>query len=328
MRSSSLVLSLACSLLIASGCGDDGDATSSTGGSAATGGSGGSGGDGASGGGGAGTGGAPEPCTNVASNPANATCILEVRGRVVDEQGAGVGEKLVSACGPENCNPGETDTSGDFVIDVGLNIVSEEYSTLLHGRPTKAAFYFQLPLDPGGEMIEMGELVVLELPADGPLLTVKTDDAGSPAQSVTSNGVTLEVEAGVSIVLDVEDVISGDEGKEFKVVEVPPSLHSNYVGLTTGIVSLFAFSPFDVSFQDDAGDAAKARVILPNTTGLAANAPVEVLVLGSFLFPDYVFPATFEPVATGKVSADGLTIELDPGEGLDIVTWVGVREAQ
>jgi hypothetical protein len=37
-------------------------------------------------------------------------------------------------------------------------------------------------------------------------------------------------------------------------------------------------------------------------------------------------PAVFHPVATGSVSADGTTITMDTGEGLELLTWVAIVE--
>jgi hypothetical protein len=50
-----------------------------------------------------------------------------------------------------------------------------------------------------------------------------------------------------------------------------------------------------------------------------------VLALGSYLDVAWVRPATFEPVATARVSADGSRIELDAGQGIRRLTWIGLR---
>jgi hypothetical protein len=58
---------------------------------------------------------------------------------------------------------------------------------------------------------------------------------------------------------------------------------------------------------------------------LAAAAPVEILALGSYTFPDWITPAAFEVVATGSVSSDGTRIEMDAGEGVPHLTWLAIR---
>src|SRR5262245_40425399 len=96
------------------GCGDDAGSTGA-GGSAGNAGMGGSGASGGSGGQG-GDGGAPTMCTDEPA--AGTSCILDVSGQIVDEAQAAVGERLVTVCGAVACNPGNSDTGGDFKVDV------------------------------------------------------------------------------------------------------------------------------------------------------------------------------------------------------------------
>lgn len=327
----SRLLSLGAALVVwmCSGCGDSG-ASDGSGGAGAQASGGGAGGD--SGGGDTGGQGGEAPCTEDPSTiPEGGVCILGVDGRVIDEAGAGIEGLLVSVCGPQACNPGETLRDGSFRVDVGFHLVPGDYSATAHVRfLNKTSFYFRLPVDATGPDVVIGDLLTLDLPADGPSLVVATDDAGAPAQSVTSNGVTLEVDEGVQVALDVEDVIEGAEGKKFRALSVPPALHADFVDASLGIASLYAFRPFDASFYQEGMSSTprKARLVFPNEAGLAAGAAVELLALGSYLFADWVTPAVFEPVATGTVSADGTQIELDPGEGFEHLTWVGIRPAR
>jgi hypothetical protein len=314
-------------MLACSGCGDD-----VAGGGSGTGAATSTGGAGAGGSGNAGGQGGDAPCAEDPSTiPEGAICLLQVDGRVVDEAGAGIDGLLVSVCGPQACNPGETQGDGSFTVDVGFHLVTGDYSAIAHVRSlNKTSFYFRLPIDAPGPEITVGELLTLDLPTDGPSLVVATDDAGAPAQSVTSNGVTLEVDDGVQIALDVEDVIEGEEGKKFRALSVPPALHASFVDPSLGVAALYAFRPFDVTFHEE-GDVfalQKARLILPNDAALPAGSAVQILALGSYLFADWVFPGAFEPVATATVSPDGTQIVLDAGEGLEHLTWVAVVPVQ
>jgi hypothetical protein len=166
------------------------------------------------------------------------------------------------------------------------------------------------------------------MPASGPDLVVDTDRMGAPAQTVTSNDVTLEVDEGISINLGFDDAILGEEGKKFKALEVPTAHHARYVDPSLDVELLYAFYPFEARFRlaSDTTQLAPVRLSFPNTAGWAPDAEVEFLALGSYLFPEWVAAATFEVVAEGRVSGDGLRITLNEGDGFPYLTWVGLRE--
>jgi hypothetical protein len=245
---------------------------------------------------------------------------------MVDENRMPIPSLYATVCG-SICFSGDSDRGGRFTVPVGAHIPLAQYSVLPHARPVRVGFYFQLPTGAAGPVIDVGDLPVPVMPADGPVLVVKTDMAGAPAQSVTSGDVTLEVEAGIQIELDVDEVAEKEIGKKFRTLSVPKSLESSFVDPALGIVALYALAPFDASFRRVSDDSESvARLSFNNSAGLPAGAAVEVLALGSYLDFAWVPPATFAPVATGRVSADGTSIQLDPGQGVKRLTWVGVRE--
>jgi hypothetical protein len=66
-------------------------------------------------------------------------------------------------------------------------------------------------------------------------------------------------------------------------------------------------------------------VILKNSAALPASSAVDFMVLGddySSLPPNVGLLAV---AASGHVSADGQTIQTDPGEGISDITWLAVR---
>ena len=81
---------------------------------------------------------------------------------------------------------------------------------------------------------------------------VKTDRAGAPAQRVTSGDVTLEVDAGVLIELDVEDVAAGEEGKRFRVATISAALRPKLADPALNLFALYALSPFESAFSNEA----------------------------------------------------------------------------
>ncbi len=231
---------------------------------------------------------------------------------------------VASVCGPV-CFYGETDDTGAFTVTVNTRVQPPLYSVLVHGRPSRTSYYVRLPADAEGD-VTVGDVLLLELPPTGPELIVKSDKLGAPAQTLESDGTSLDVAEGVAVKLDVEDIVLQDEGKQFRALRVPPEHHSAFVSQSLGVEMLFAFTPFEAAFVDDAGAPARARLTFSNPVWPAGTA-VEFLALGSYLFADWVEPATFEVVATGTVTvtADGNRVEMDPGEGIEYLTWLGVR---
>jgi hypothetical protein len=258
--------------------------------------------------------------------PAGAVCITHVDGRALDEQGNAVKSKtLVSACGPAQCNPGFTDDTGHFDIPVGLHLDPRIYSAQVHVRPDQAAFYYPLPKAATGPIVHLGDLRVLPMPASGPALDVNR--AGVPAQSVTSGDVTLDVPGGVYVRLDVESNRAAALGKEFRALTIPDAFLKDFVDPGLGVKALYAFEPFEASFETATTPATQVNVRLSfaNTSKMAPGTPIDVLALGSYIYPDWIPAAAFAKVAKGHVSADGSRVDLDPGEGLPYLTWVAVR---
>lgn len=343
------------SLVLAAGCGSSssGGSGTSTGGTTSSGGESSTGGSTAATGGVTGTGGGttatggttsagtggssgtstdagePTRCDDDAGGVADAVCVYGINGRVIDQSGAPVATRdLVSACGPANCNPGFTNSAGKFLIPVGFHLITSGYSVQVHVRPDFAAFYYALPASSPGPNIDMGDLRVLAMPTTGPLLQV--DRAGTPAQSVTSSDVTLHVGDGVYVRLDVEsDAAPGDTGKQFRVLRIPDALMSEYTAGTTGIAAMYAIEPFESSFEVGGmpNDAVKVQLSFANATNLPASSAVDVLELGSYVYPDWITPAQFTKVASAHVSADGKTIAMDAGEGVLHLTWAALKPA-
>ncbi len=85
------------------------------------------------------------------------------------------------------------------------------------------------------------------------------------------------------------------------------------------MVALWALAPFNLLASP------KLAVRVANRTGMAPNAAVDFVVMGQ---EGLVAPLTAGRAivaAAGHVSADGMSITTDPGEGISYVTWLGVR---
>ncbi|HVW27305.1 MAG TPA: hypothetical protein VHC69_18195 [Polyangiaceae bacterium] len=269
----------------------------------------------------------PAACAgDAAALPSGARCILHIDGRAIDENGAPIApHTLASACGPEQCAPGYTASDGSFAIPVGVHLDPSLYSVELHVRPDQAAFYFALPKNAPGPIVDMGALRVLPMPPHGPLLDVNPN--GAAAQTVASGDVTLDVPEGVYVRLDVESNLAGDHGREFRALTIASRFIDEFADGIAGLRAVYALEPFESSFEYPGAHPMPALVRLSfvNTAAIAAGAAVDVLALGTYVYPEWVTPAALEKVASAHVSADGSRIELDPGEGLPHLTWIALR---
>lgn len=245
----------------------------------------------------------------------------DVSGRFVDPNGDPPPEGFgASVCGPV-CYISQTDATGDFTVSIGDVVDLAAYSTLPHGRPLIAGFYFALPEDAPGPHIALGDLPLIPMPEDGPSITL----TGGAAQTLTSGPATLLVDAGVKTLLEFDDVAAGDSGKKFRAVQVDPSIMGRYV--PAGMSAVFALGPFESS-ETSGGTPVLTRLRFDNTADLPAGTRVEYLALGTYLHPDWIPPGHFSKVATGAVSADGKSLALDDGQGFQYLTWVAVRTVE
>ena len=95
--------------------------------------------------------------------------------------------------------------------------------------------------------------------------------------------------------------------------------HAPAFAVSALVSSVYALAPFDLV------STSKMPVQIPNRTGLAAGSAVEFVAMGDQVFLDPFTGGLPIVAALGHVSADGLTVATDPGEGLLFLTWFGVR---
>ncbi len=246
--------------------------------------------------------------------------VKTVTGRFLDPNGnpPSSADFTVSVCGPI-CYFGDSASDGSFSTPIGARIDLSQYSALPHGRPYIAGFYFALPTDAPGPAIDLGDLRIIPMPQDG----APIDPTGATAQTLTSGPVTLDIAQGLGTHLEFDDLAAAAAGSEFRAVTVDPHLMGRFVPQDAD--AIIALGPFE-SYEFDAGsNVVPTHLTFANTAGLAPGKAVEFLALGTYLHPDWIPPAEFTSVATGRVSADGARIDLDAGEGLLYLTWVAIR---
>jgi hypothetical protein len=256
---------------------------------------------------------AAAPCSAPPSmRPDGGTCVLEATGTVEDLAGTPLPHLVMTMCSPALCYGSQANDAGVYTIAVGDFINTGEYAVHADGRPDHAVDYHRLTV---------GEPQVIDVDMHIPALPPSTvslpaDDAGAPA-TVTVGDVTLQVAAGTAFNLDVEDY-GIPAGRLFRVVSVPLASAPSYAA-ANNVAAIYAMAPSGATPSQPMG------VVLANSAALPASAGVDFLVLSDNYFDDPPTVGELQVQATGHVSADGMTIATDPGQGILEITWLAVR---
>jgi hypothetical protein len=263
-------------------------------------------------GGGADAGGLPS-CSDDAGAPDGATCVVEAKGTVTDLSGVPLPNIVMTLCGSQ-CYGIPSDDAGAYAIPVGTFLPTAEYAIHADGRPDHAVDYLRLTANEPPVIT-----ATMRLPTFPPSDVVLPPD-GAPASSVTVGDLTLVIAAGTTFNLDIEDYGTGNVGRTLRVAAVPPANAPAYAKAASAD-TIYALAPSHCLPSIPMG------VVLKNSAGLPASAAVDLLVLGDDYFSTPPSVGILSVQATGHVSADGMTIQTDPGQGIDELTWLAVRKA-
>jgi hypothetical protein len=134
---------------------------------------------------------------------------------------------------------------------------------------------------------------------------------------VTVGDVTLQIAAGTTFDLDIEDFGTA-AGRTLRVAPVPLASAPAYAA-ANHVDAIYVLAP------SGAKPSLPMGVALRNAAGLPAGSAVDVFVLSDdyFSVPPTVGALLLQ--ATAHVSADGTTIQTDPGQGINEITWLAVR---
>jgi len=257
---------------------------------------------------------AAAPCSAPpADRPDGGTCVLEATGTVEDLSATPLPDLVMTMCSPAICYGTRADDAGVYVVPVGDFIVTADYAVHADGRPDHAVDYHRLAA---------GEPQVIDVDMHIPALPPSTvslppDEAGAPS-SVTVGDVTLQVAAGTTFTLDVEDYGIA-AGRLLRVAAVPLASAPSYAA-ANNVAVIYAMAPSGATPSQPMG------VSLRNPAGLPASAGVDFLVLSDDYFDNPPTVGQLLVQATGHVSADGTTITTDPGQGITEITWLAVRQ--
>ena len=243
--------------------------------------------------------------------PDGGTCVLEATGTVYDLAGTALPDLVMTMCSPAVCYGTRADDAGVYAVPVGDFLLTQEYAVHADGRPDHAVDYFRLgPSEPQVIKVDM------HLPTLPPS-TVSLPPDGAPAGTVTVGDVTLQVAAGTTFDLDIED-FGTDAGRIFRVAPVALTDAPAYAA-ANNVDAIYALAPSGAKPSQPMG------VLLRNAAALPASAAVDILVLSDDYFTDPPSVGTLVLAAAAHVSADGATIQTDPGEGIGEITWLAVR---
>jgi hypothetical protein len=255
------------------------------------------------------------PCTEPPdARPEGATCVLEATGNIEDLSGAPLDKIVMTLCGSQ-CYGTQSSANGAYVIaPVGAYLPTQNYAIHADGRPDHAVDYFRLTANEPSVIT-----TTMRLPALPPSSVLLPPD-GAPASSVTVGDLTLVIADGTTFDLDIEDFSNGDAGRALRVAAVPLASAPSYA-TAANVDAIYALAP------SGAVPSVKMGVVLKNGAALPASAAVDLLVLGDDYFSTPPNVGTLAVAAAAHVSADGQTIQTDPGEGIAKITWLAVRKA-
>jgi hypothetical protein len=226
------------------------------------------------------------------------TCVQEAKGSVEDLSGVPLQSLVMTFCGSQ-CYGTQSDDAGAYAIHAD-------------GRPDHAVDYLRLTADEPPIITATMRLPTL------PPSSVQLPPDGSPASSITVGDLTLVVADGTTFDLDIEDY-GTTAGRTLRVASVPLASAPSYA-TAANVDAIYALAPSGCVPSIPMG------VILKNSAALPASAAVDLLVLGDNYFSTPPNVGTLSVQATGHVSADGQTIQTDPGQGIDEITWLAVRK--
>ncbi|HVU04279.1 MAG TPA: hypothetical protein VHE30_21120 [Polyangiaceae bacterium] len=260
-----------------------------------------------------GSGGAPSTCDGPGYGTGNATTAFShLSATVKDLDGNPVPDVPAQACGINLCLNGTTSASGTVAIDQSADLVRPAFK---YGGGQHFA-KFALPLT-GDTAIHVDLGDVRTVAFDAPELGAPV----VPGTAATSHGVSLLLPAGGSYAPDPIDYDTADL-KKFRAASIPVAEAPSAVDPSLGFSIVVALTPSGAVLCPN------AKLSVPNSAGLPAGTAVEFFVHGTEVQEDFAPYGGFAKVSGGAVTADGSAVETADGEGLPILSVVGIRAAR
>jgi len=226
------------------------------------------------------------------------------RGTAVDADGQPLVAEPVQVCGINICLFETTNANGEVTVAQGEDPLDTPLFKVGDGL-VRAKIGYSLP--EGDEPQVDGTTIDL----------VDSGTALATGASAEADGVVLTIADDAAVGLNLLEF--GGAGEDTFRAAVVPSNLTDTIAPGEGFAIVVALGPHETLF------CPSAAIEIPNDTDLAAGTAVEIvqqgLEIGSY-FTEY---GTWERVALGHVSDDGATIVTDEGQGLPILSSIGVR---
>ncbi len=247
------------------------------------------------------------PCGNPSKAKPGEECLIDITGKIIDEQGQGIGKQFLSACAGI-CIAGNAKDDGTFALTPNLYVKAKDFALLVHGCPELGSYAVRLPPLANGHIAFPQPLLVRKMPTGGPTLAL--DDS---AQTQQSGDVTLTLEAGTQVVLNECD------DPHFQVLTVADPKTLPFIDPAAVPDLLYGFSPYEVHFTKKL-----AQLSFKNTPKWPKGTTLDVLSLQGLL--EAIPAGGFEKVATAHISDDEKSIVLDQGQGISYLTWIALKK--
>ena len=247
-------------------------------------------------------------------------------GLVTDETGCPVGCAKAQVCievattGDYLClRPENTDSTGRFEVDISgqYECLSKGAMRIFHSTESMAPMYPIVNLGGDSAHVDFGAA-----------FTLHRTDAPTSLPTASDNDATYTVEFAGGLEMDVTPAKMSAGASKYA------SLSSIYVPGTDA--SSLVFTEDASSFEGFYGFSPEGDVInggfpvrIPNTTGLAAGAAVDLYALGGIACNtpagEHIPEGELANVGSGSVSADGAMITFPENVLLPCMTWMAYK---
>jgi hypothetical protein len=228
---------------------------------------------------------------------------------VVDPDGAPVNGINVQVCGLDLCVAiSDTDASGAASLSGQGDVRHPAFKYGVGRDYARFAFLIGPEADQ-----DIGEQRTIPLPAAGDPLEPGTDPA--------SAGVTLHLPGTMTDIQPDPFDFDTDALRSFRAAETPIDQAPDAVDPSLGLERVIALSPVGTELCPAPG------MTIDNTLGWDPDTAVEVYLHGVEVAEDWAPYGGWVMVATAHVTSDGASIETDDGEGLPILSVIGLRRA-
>ncbi len=244
------------------------------------------------------------PCAGPnAVRPPGSSCVAEVRGQLIDSADAPVSSS-VTVCGGGVLCVGSAASEGVFRVSVNRFVDLSTFVFWVHGFPAHSDMILPLKRATSSDVLLTAMPRVPRFDNKGDVLPPSSASGGvfrsGPVELTLAEGTSTQVAP------------AHEASRDFLVGTVP-----DLAKWDTGIVAMYALGPPGARFSRNVDVA----LTLPDSARISDGTTLELVVLDDDLLGGRA--GTFLSVGTATVTK-GVARSI-AGEGIDRLTWVGVR---